>query len=192
MVPAPLVLCECARVCRVRAVWCRCSARVWRTRSRVRTGWGGVSAADTAGDHRSPLSARCTRVCDGGLVLRVSVRPCRRRRGAGTSGAMRMRARLSGRSLVSLFCSRVANARAFAALGRGDGGVRMAMMGLGRRCRCLRVQFNESGEYCCVGVGFECKMPLTTGGQGHFGMLCSAVSYSPTPCRVQYHRRWRA
>ena len=22
--------------------------------------------------------------------------------------------------------------------------------------------------------------------------VCSAVSYSPTPCRVQYHRRWRA
>jgi hypothetical protein len=22
--------------------------------------------------------------------------------------------------------------------------------------------------------------------------LCSAVSYSPTPWRVQYHRRWRA
>ena len=25
-----------------------------------------------------------------------------------------------------------------------------------------------------------------------FGNGCSAVSYSPTPCRVQYHRRWRA
>ncbi len=25
-----------------------------------------------------------------------------------------------------------------------------------------------------------------------FRMLCTAVSYSPTPCRVQYHRRWRA
>lgn len=84
-------------------------------------GWR-AAAADTVEDHRSPLSARCARVCDGGLALRVSVRPCRRRRGAGTSGAMRMRARLSGaRSLVSLFCSRVASALAFAALGRGDG-----------------------------------------------------------------------
>ena len=25
-----------------------------------------------------------------------------------------------------------------------------------------------------------------------FSGLMSAVSYSPTPCRVQYHRRWRA
>lgn len=41
MVPAPLVLCECARVCRVRAVWCRCSARVRRVRSRVRPGVAG-------------------------------------------------------------------------------------------------------------------------------------------------------
>ena len=31
---------ERARVCQVRAVRCRCSARVWQTRSRVRTGWG--------------------------------------------------------------------------------------------------------------------------------------------------------
>lgn len=123
---------ERARVCQVRAVRCRCSARVWQTRSRVRTGWGGVSAADTVEDHRSPLSARCARVCDGGWVLRVNVRHCRRRRGAGTSGARRMRARLSGAcSLVSLFCSRPASARAFAALRRGGRRVRMAIMGLG-------------------------------------------------------------
>jgi hypothetical protein len=47
VVPAPLVLCECARVCRVRAVWCRCSARVWRVRARVRSGVN-VRAACTA------------------------------------------------------------------------------------------------------------------------------------------------
>jgi hypothetical protein len=29
-------------------------------------------------------------------------------------------------------------------------------------------------------------------GAPFFVGLCSAVSYSPTPWRVQYHRRWRA
>jgi hypothetical protein len=27
---------------------------------------------------------------------------------------------------------------------------------------------------------------------GHHHVECPAVSYSPTPSRVQYHRRWRA
>ena len=83
MVPAPRVLCERARGCQVRAVWCRCSTRVRRVCSRSRP-WG-EGAGGPYGDD-------------------------------GTGGC---------------------------------------------RCRCLRVQFNERGEYCCMGAGFECKMPLT-------------------------------
>ena len=114
MVQAPQVLGECARVCRVRAVWCRCSARVRRTRARSRLdarGRGGPYGDD------------------------------------GTGGA--------GADACAFSSTKAANTVAWV-------------------------------------VVSNARMPLTTGGQGHFGMLCSAVSYSPTPCRVQYHRRWRA
>ena len=43
-----------------------------------------------------------------------------------------------------------------------------------------------------VWVVSKCRMAPDLVVGGHSGMLCSAVSYSPTPCRVQYHRRWRA
>ena len=34
--------------------------------------------------------------------------------------------------------------------------------------------------------------PKPLGVWGSRVKLCSAVSYSPTPSRVQYHRRWQA
>ena len=36
------------------------------------------------------------------------------------------------------------------------------------------------------------REPQTGGGLGFSLKLCSAVTYSPTPSRVQYHRRWQA
>lgn len=97
-------------------------------------GVGVASQRPTRLGITDPLCLRDALAYATGVVSRVNVRHCRRRRGAGTSGAMRMRARLSGaRGLVSLFCSRVANALAFAFAARGARGraVRMAMMGLG-------------------------------------------------------------
>ncbi len=38
----------------------------------------------------------------------------------------------------------------------------------------------------------KCRKAPTNAGGGLPVNGCSAVSYSPTPCRVQYHRRWRA
>ncbi len=153
---------ERARVCQVRAVRCRCSARVWQTRSRVRTGWGWRLSGRHGWGSPIPFVCAMRSRMRRGWVLRVNVRHCRRRRGAGTSGAMRMRARLSGAcSVVSLFCSRPASARA-CATGCGWTGGPYGDDGTGGcRCRCLRVQVNERGEYCCVGVGFECKQPPT-------------------------------
>ena len=53
--------------------------------------------------------------------------------------------------------------------------------------RCAGVKRHVRHRCSCLGMP---KAPQQ--GWGAFGNGCSAVSYSPTPCRVQYHRRWRA
>src|SRR5699024_12554972 len=85
-------------------------------------------------------------------------------------------------------CSAVSPARDVAVFAAGSAvcGMRAGFVhGIHLTCTVYRVPDGDDEAQMRPAGGTVSSLPLVV-------KLCSAVTYSPTPSRVQYHRRWQA